>query len=129
MRKLHISGLGAVIAATAGALIIAAPQAAANRVSLGIGQGLSNGYGTGCTYILTATADRDAHRTIFLDNGREIRGGEKNVSGNTVTQTWTPATPGQHVLTAKVIVGDLAETSISVQVGNGVNLGSACAVL
>ncbi|MBF6296643.1 hypothetical protein IU459_03685 [Nocardia amamiensis] len=70
----------------------------------------------------------NASRISFLDNGWEIRSGNTQVSGGTGTATWTPSTTGTHVLTAKEITGDLAETSITVEVGTGTNLGSACVV-
>jgi hypothetical protein len=54
------------------------------------------------------------------------RSGDKQVSGDTVTATWTPSTTGTHVLTAKEVTGDLAEMSMTVVVGTGTNLGSAC---
>ncbi|MEV6321716.1 hypothetical protein AB0M45_11025 [Nocardia sp. NPDC051787] len=68
----------------------------------------------------------NALRISFLDNGWEIRSGNKQVSGGTGTATWTASTTGTHVRTAKEATGDLAETSITVEVGTGTNLGSAC---
>ncbi|WP_431964446.1 hypothetical protein [Nocardia sp. bgisy134] len=52
----------------------------------------------------------------------------KTVNGDTVTPTWTLNSTGAHVLTAKLVVGDYEETSLTIQVGNGINVGSACLV-
>jgi hypothetical protein len=128
MKAFRASGPVALLAATAAALIATAPSAAAEITDLTISTGLGNGYGTGCTYELKATTDADAHRIIFLDNGNQ-RGagfGTPVVSGNTITQSWTPSQTGEHVITAQKIVGDYETATITVQVGNGINLGSAC---
>jgi hypothetical protein len=90
-----------------------------------VSPGLGNGFGSGCGYELKAVSN-NALRISLLDNGWEIRSGDKQVSGDTVTATWTPSTTGTHVLTAKEVNGDLAEMSITVEVGTGTNLGSAC---
>lgn len=99
-----------------------APSAVAEVQSLAVSPGRER-----LRLRMKAVSD-NALRISFLDNGWEIRSGNKQVSGDIVTATWTPSTTGTHVLTAKEITGDLAETSISVDVGTGTNLGSACVV-
>ncbi|WP_280233168.1 hypothetical protein [Nocardia cyriacigeorgica] len=124
--------LGPVFLTAAAGLVMAAPQASAAVVhSVAVSPGLGNGFGTTCSYEIKAIVDASiAHRTIFRDNGWEIRGngGPKEVNGDTVTQRWTPATPGEHVITASVHVGTDETVSTTIQVGEGTNLGSACVV-
>ncbi|NEW59222.1 hypothetical protein GV794_26825 [Nocardia cyriacigeorgica] len=124
--------LGPVVLAVAAGTALTAPQASAAVVrSVTVSQGLANGYGTTCSYEIKAIVDASiAHRTMFRDNGWEIRGngGPKKVAGDTVTQMWTPSTPGEHVITAEIHVGTDEVVSTTVQVGNGINLGSACVV-
>ncbi|WP_067722868.1 hypothetical protein [Nocardia yamanashiensis] len=119
----------AVFASAAAGLIAAAPQAAAHTITaVAVAPGLGGGYGTGCTYQVSATVDEDAYRITFIDNGYPIRGGGNlQVSGNTASLAWTPGTTGSHTITALFTVGDQAPASITVQVnGAGTNLGSSC---
>ncbi len=47
----------------------------------------------------------------------------------TATVDWTPATTGQHVVRARYVGGNytpVSEGSTTVNVGTGINLGSAC---
>ncbi|MEV3963066.1 hypothetical protein AB0M34_19570 [Nocardia sp. NPDC050193] len=117
----------AVATGAAAVLMVAPPSAGAAIDDFTVSPGLGNGYGTSCSYELKAVGN-NALRISFLDNGWEFRDGKKQVSGNTITTTWTPREPGTHVLTAREVTGDLSERSITVQVGVGTNLGSACVV-
>ncbi|NUP25206.1 MAG: hypothetical protein HOQ44_00665 [Nocardia sp.] len=121
-RILYSVGVGAVVAST-----MAQSPANAAIAEFTVSPGLGNGYGTTCSYQLKAVS-ANALRISFLDNGWEFRDGNKQVSGDTVTTTWTPREPGTHILTAKEVTGDLSERTVTVQVGVGTNLGSACAV-
>ncbi|MFE3441959.1 hypothetical protein ACFXNW_02910 [Nocardia sp. NPDC059180] len=127
-----LRALGPVALAAAAGLVITAPSASAAVVhSVTVSPGLGNGFGTTCSYEIKAIVDASiAHRTMFRDNGWEIRGngGPKKVDGDTVTQMWTPSTPGEHVITAEIHVGTDETVSTVIQVGNGINLGSACLV-
>jgi hypothetical protein len=128
---LRRTGPIAVFAAVAAGLVLAAPQAAANTITnLTIAPGLGNGYGTGCSYQVSATVQQDPAHVILLDNGWEPRGGPSPVvSGTSITWTWTPATTGQHTLEARYIyMGADVSRTVTVEVGTGQNLGSACVV-
>ncbi|GAB2451114.1 hypothetical protein [Nocardia tengchongensis] len=90
--------------------------------------GLGGGYGTGCSYQVSATVDEDAYRITFMDNDYPIRSnGNLQVSGNTASLAWMRSTTGTHVVPALFTVGDQAPATTTVQVGGGgVSLGSTC---
>ncbi|RMI33207.1 hypothetical protein [Nocardia stercoris] len=119
----------AVLAAVTAGSAVAAPQATAHTITaVTVTPGLGGGFGTGCTYQVSATVDADAYRITFLDNDYPIRGNQNlQVSGNTASLAWTPSTTGTHVITALFTVADQAPVSTTVQVDStGLNLGSAC---
>lgn len=119
----------AVFASVSAGLVVTAPQAAAHTITaVTVAPGLGGGYGTGCSYQVSATVDEDAYRITFMDNDYPIRGDQNlQVSGNTASLAWTPSTTGTHVITALFTTGDQAPATTTVQVGGaGVNLGSTC---
>ncbi|MFE3262411.1 hypothetical protein ACFXPS_44125 [Nocardia sp. NPDC059091] len=119
----------AAFAAIAAGAVIAAPQASAHTISgLTVEPGLGTGFGTGCSYQVSATVDADAERVIFIDNGWQIRGSTLQVSGNTASIRWTPTTTGMHVISAQFTMGDSAQKLTTIGVGTGIDLGSACLV-
>ncbi|RMI29016.1 hypothetical protein [Nocardia stercoris] len=127
LNNVRRTGPVAVFATAAAGLVLAAPHATANTITdFTVTPGLGNGYGTGCSYQVSATVEEDAAHVILLDNGWQPRNGPTPVlSGNTITWTWIPAATGQHTLEARY---DDASQTVTVEVGNGINLGSACVV-
>jgi hypothetical protein len=124
-----VSALGAMAAA----LVVAAPAAPAAITDFDVAPGLAFGsssaeYGTGCTYIATATAAPGEYVSFYdsqdgsFDPPAAILVGESG----TVTAKWTPRTRGTHDLHA-VQIG--SEQSVQVEVGSGVNLGVGCLLL
>ncbi|WP_200172488.1 hypothetical protein [Tomitella cavernea] len=116
---------------TATALVLAAPNASAHVQSLSIDSGMGFGslgagpYGTGCSYQATAQAEH-GNEVYFYDNGTYIGSALAPGSLGPVTITWTPTTAGTHVLVADDGFQSATQT---VEVGNGINLGSVCLVL
>lgn len=122
------------IAASLGALtawVATAPAAQAAITGITVAQGVSFGgpqqFGTGCNYVVTATAAAgeyvsfyDSQQGSFDPPGAILVG-----SSGTVTATWTPSTRGNHNLHA-VQIG--SEQSTRVEVGNGTKLGFGCLV-
>ncbi|MGW5386104.1 hypothetical protein [Nocardia sp. NPDC003963] len=119
--------------ALAVALVVTAPAAPAAITEFELAPGSGTGsspapYGTHCTYTATATAEPGEYISFYdsqkgsFDPPGAILVGE---SGE-VTAEWTPQTPGTHNLHA---VNTGSEQSLRVEVGSGLNLGSACPVL
>ena len=115
------------IAVAAAGLILSAPQASAEIGTSVIiaGGGLSNGYGTGCTYNVVANSNNTA-RLDVSDNGVWIGASEGSTGPKTHTVKWTPATTGTHTLL--VTQGEDSKT-IVLTVGTGINGGSSCLVV
>ena len=119
--------------ALAAALVVTAANAPAAVTEFELAPGSGTGsspapYGTHCTYTATATAEPggyvsfyDSQKGSFDPPGAILVG-----DSGTVTADWTPETPGTHNLHAVDI--DSAQ-SLQVEVGAGLNLGSACPVL
>ena len=119
--------------ALAAALVVTAANAPAAVTEFELAPGSGTGsspapYGTHCTYTATATAEPggyvsfyDSQKGSFDPPGAILVG-----DSGTVTAEWTPETPGTHNLHA-VNIG--SEQSLQVEVGSGLNLGSACPVL
>ncbi|MEV6274322.1 hypothetical protein [Nocardia sp. NPDC051832] len=126
MSKLRNTASFAIAIAATG-LALAAPQASAEIGTSVIiaGGGLSNGYGTGCTYNVVANSNSTA-RIDVTDNGVWIGASEGSPSPKTHTIKWTPATPGTHTLL--VTQGQDSKT-IVLTVGTGINGGSSCLVI
>ncbi|WP_182359789.1 hypothetical protein [Tomitella gaofuii] len=116
---------------TATALVLTAPNASAHVQSLSVAPGMGFGslgagpYGTGCAYDVTAQAEH-GNEVDFFDNGVYIGSAWAPGSLGPVTISWTPASAGTHVLVADDGFQSATQT---VEVGNGVNLGSVCLVL
>lgn len=125
--------VAALLGALAPALVVAAPAAPAAVTDFELAPGTGGGsatapYGTHCTYTATATAEPGEYVSFYdsqkgsFDPPGAILVGESG----TVTAEWTPEVPGTHNLHA-VNIG--SEQSLEVEVGSGLNLGSACPVL
>ncbi|RDI67906.1 hypothetical protein DFR76_102307 [Nocardia pseudobrasiliensis] len=122
-----------LLAAAAGLLIALAPAAAADVTSLtadpGLSWGPSSRYGTSCSYQLTAATNTGA-KVSFYDFTEAATFAPSNyvdsVNG-VATVRWTPTRPGAHRIVAYQTSAGGPE--ITLQVGTGINAGSACLVL
>ncbi|MEV0105895.1 hypothetical protein AB0H42_06080 [Nocardia sp. NPDC050799] len=125
--------MAALLGALAPALVVTAPDALAAVTDFELAPGAGAGsatapYGTHCTYTASATAEPGEYVSFYdsqkgsFDPPGAILVGESG----TVTADWTPEVPGTHDLHA-VNIG--SEQSLAVEVGSGLNLGSACPVL
>ncbi|GAB2653202.1 hypothetical protein [Nocardia goodfellowii] len=126
MSKLRNTAATAIAIAAAG-LALAAPQASAEIGTSVIiaGGGLSNGFGTGCTYNVIANSNNTA-RVDVSDNGVWIGASEGSPSPKTHTIKWTPATTGTHTL---LVTQGADSKTIVLNVGTGINGGSSCLVI
>lgn len=107
-----------------GATMIAfAPTASAYELDSVTISNATGNYGTGCTYTVTVTGMYAYYARIW-DNGVAVPT-EGTVNGSVMTQPWKPTTTGTHTLMARVN-GDPTDKTVTVTVGNGLNLGSAC---
>ena len=111
-----------VASLVAAAVLLLPGQASATVTKLEIQQGNSNGFGTSCTYTVTASTTTD-DPVVFSDLG-----GANftplpviTATGGSATVGWTPTTPGPHLITATQ--GDNIQT-IPLNVGTGVSTGS-----
>lgn len=124
--------MAVLLGALAPALVVTAPAAPAAITDFDLAPGAGGGsavapYGTHCTYLATATAEPgeyvsfyDSQKGSFDPPGAVLVG-----KSGTATAEWTPDVPGTHTLHAANIAG---EQSLEVEVGSGLNLGSACPV-
>ncbi|WP_328389039.1 hypothetical protein [Nocardia sp. NBC_00416] len=131
-RRTFLTASSAIGALTVALVAAATPAPAAItdfELAPGSGSGSSSApYGTHCSYTATATAEvgeyvsfYDSQKGSFDPPGAILVG-----DSGTATATWTPETPGTHNLHAVNI--DSAQ-SLQVEVGSGLDLGSACPVL
>lgn len=131
-RKSALTAL-TTFAAMAAAVILVAPNATAQvwRVDVSAGSAIGLGtsqFGTGCSYTVTAEG-RSGDSVWFYDLGAY---GTFNPQSTTVgsngraTTTWTPQATGWHRIWADSYYGSAGSGDI--QVGTGINLGSACVV-
>ncbi|MCM6778820.1 hypothetical protein NDR87_35630 [Nocardia sp. CDC159] len=115
------------VAATVTAL--AAPQAAATVTALEVAPGLSLGshkYGTGCSYTVTARVDDNTKTVYFFEQGQGPSGfADAKPSNGVATATWTPSSTKITYIYA-LQPGATTVVSAAVDVGTGINLGSAC---
>ncbi|MGV9414365.1 hypothetical protein ACWDOP_31065 [Nocardia sp. NPDC003693] len=126
MRNLRNS-VSAAIALSAAGVVLGAPQASAEigaRVVIA-GGGLSNGFGTGCTYQVVATGNTGAGMEFF-DNGVRFAATEGSDAPKTHVANWIPATVGTHAI--EVTQGGESKV-IMLTVGTGINGGSSCLVI
>ncbi len=132
MRKFRRSaGTATTLAATAAAMLCFAPDASAYVSSVTIAGGggsvdLGGGaYGTNCSY--TVTVQGSAGETVWMydsNSGASFSPQQFSLGASgTATTTWTPTATGTHYVQAWSYNGSQWAT---VQVGTGVDLGSAC---
>lgn len=123
-----VTGLGAV----ATALVLAAPGAGAVPQNVGADPGRSMGittpFGTTCTYQVRAAVTNTTEPVTFRDNNVMVGFNPPVVTPNGIvaTTTWTPPNPGTHFISAEQ--GGVVVTSAPIEVRNGINAGTGCAV-
>lgn len=131
-RKLRDAATVAALAAAVSAAVLAAPPASATVTGITIAPGLSGGahpYGTTCSYTVTATVDDGSQRVYFFEEGQGPTGfADAMPSGGVATVSWTPSRPGVHYIYA-LQPNATTQIRLPVDVGNGINLGSACVAL
>ncbi|WP_330184662.1 hypothetical protein OHB26_14340 [Nocardia sp. NBC_01503] len=115
------------IALAAAGVALNTPQASAEIGTSVIiaGGGLSNGFGTGCTYNVVANSTSWSGMNFF-DNGVQFAATPDVSAPTTRTASWTPRTTGTHTLV--VTQGEDSKT-IVLTVGTGINGGSSCFVI
>ncbi|WP_216897151.1 hypothetical protein [Nocardia alni] len=125
------TALGVAVAALAVGLV-AAPVASATATRVGadadINYGLGTNYGTGCQYTVEVSVTDPVQPVHIFDNGASI--GWFRPNGGQAVAPWTPATVGNHRLTA-VQTGTPAGAPtpyVNVRVGTGTHIGTSCAV-
>lgn len=131
-----VSGLGSVLAVAALALVTAtagSPSAAADVVNVeatpGLSWGPSTRFGTNCGYTLTATVTT-AEPVTFYDFDPASTFSPSNYiypTNGVATVTWTPKQPGGHRILVHQVSG--IGPTMDIEVGIGINAGSACLVL
>ncbi|MFD4431027.1 hypothetical protein [Nocardia sp. NPDC058497] len=125
MKKLIVVAAAAVASVTT----VLAPAAAAKVTSIGIEPSMTLGahrYGTTCTYNVSVTVDDNTKRVYFFEEGQGPTGFADAMPSDGVAKTiWTPSKPGITYIYA-VQPDAWPETRQVVDVGTGINLGSAC---
>ncbi|MFI5501652.1 hypothetical protein ACIA5E_21535 [Nocardia asteroides] len=113
----------------AGLSALLAPTAFATVTGIEIEPALTLGghsYGTTCTYTVSVTVDDNTKRVYFFEEGQGPSGfADAMPSGGVAEAAWTPSKPGIAYIYA-VQPDAWPETRKAVDVGTGVNLGSAC---
>lgn len=115
------------------ALLAAAPAAHATATRVGVNAdmnyGLGTNYGAGCQYTVEVSVTDGAQPVQVFDNNTPI--GWFRPSGAQAIVPWTPATVGQHRITA-VQAGTppgAPTPYVDVRVANGMHMGYNCAVV
>lgn len=117
-----------LFAASAAALVIAAPgaQAYVTNVTVSSGSSIGGGYGTNCSY--TVTVNGSPNESIWLYDSNSSTFSPQQFSlgtGGTATSSWTPTATGTHYVQAWSYNGS---QWANLTVKTGINLGSACIV-
>ncbi|MGV9663442.1 hypothetical protein [Nocardia niigatensis] len=121
------AALGVAVSVTA----LAAP-ASATVTSIAIAPATTLGahrYGTTCSYTVTVTVDDDSQTVYFFEEGQGPSGfAEAKPSGGVAKATWTPSSTKPTYIYA-VQPNATAQIRQPVDIGTGINLGSACVAL
>ncbi|MGV9414569.1 hypothetical protein ACWDOP_32100 [Nocardia sp. NPDC003693] len=125
----RIAAGAAALGVAAVASVLTAPTAAATVTGIAIAPGLTLGLhsqGTGCSYTVTATVDDNTKRVYFYEEGQGPSGfaDAQPVDGQAKV-TWTPTSTKPTYIYA-FQPGATAQIRQPVDIGTGVNLGSAC---
>ncbi|MFD6158703.1 hypothetical protein ACFWF7_01315 [Nocardia sp. NPDC060256] len=137
----------ATLSALAAAIAFAAPQAGAAVTTIRVEQGQSFGSsadarGTGCAYPITVFTDPGRELIVLDQIGDDPKNADyKQFQPNSVVAdasgtartTWTPTQKGPHkIVVLELLDGDDYDAYTlrnPMNVGTGINLGPACAVL
>ncbi|WP_067863873.1 hypothetical protein [Nocardia shimofusensis] len=119
------AALGVVASFTA----LAAPSASATVLETTIAPGLTLGthaYGTTCSYTVTVRVDDNTKPVFFFEEGQGPSGfAEAMPSGGVATATWIPSSTEIDYIYA-FQPNATAQLRVPVDVGTGIDLGSAC---
>ncbi|MTE15402.1 hypothetical protein [Nocardia aurantiaca] len=123
-----VAALGVVASVTA----LTAPSASATVTGIAIAPASTLGahrYGTTCSYTVTVTVDDDSQTVYFFEEGQGPSGfAEAKPSGGVAKATWIPSSTKITYIYA-VQPNASAQIRLPVDVGTGVNLGSACVAI
>ncbi|WP_280430431.1 hypothetical protein [Nocardia brasiliensis] len=129
-RKSLLSSVGALGISVA-AVTVAAPSTSADIWQATVSPGMSVGlggtqYGTSCTYTVTVEGSRWTN--VWFDDNVSASFAPISInlgSSGRATTSWTPHAPGWHRID---VWSPDSDRGIWVNVGIGINLGSACVV-
>ncbi|WP_157574542.1 hypothetical protein [Nocardia jejuensis] len=88
----------------------------------------AHSFGTGCSYTVTVSVDDDSQTVYFFEEGQGPTGfADAKPSGGVAKATWTPSSTKPTYLYA-IQPNATSQIRQPVNIGTGVNLGSACVV-
>ncbi|MFC8531732.1 hypothetical protein [Nocardia sp. NPDC057227] len=126
-----LAEVAVALGAAASVAALGAPTASAAVTGITVAPGRTIGlhdYGTGCSYTVTATVD-DSAQVYFFEEGQGPTGfADATPVDGTATVTWTPSRTATTYLFAAQAGGNVWPR-VPVDVGTGINLGSACVAL
>ncbi len=127
MKRGAAAAVGLGVAATLTAL--SAPSASATVTSIAIAPASTFGthrYGTTCSYTVTVSVDDDSQTVYFFEEGQGPSGfAEAKPVGGVAKATWTPSSTKVTYIYA-VQPNATAQIRQPVDIGTGINVGSAC---
>ncbi|MFE3060697.1 hypothetical protein [Nocardia sp. NPDC059239] len=122
------AALGVVASVTA----LTAPSASATVTSIAIAPAFTLGthtYGTTCSYTVTVAVDDNSQTVYFFEEGQGPSGfAEAKPSNGVAKATWTPSSTKITYIYA-IQPNATAQIRQPVDVGTGINLGSACVAI
>lgn len=120
---------GAAAAAVVASMTALAAPASATVTGIAIAPSVALGphpFGTTCSYTVTVTVDDDSQRVYFFEEGQGPTGfADAMPVDGVATATWIPSSTNIHYIYA-FQPNATAQIRQPVDVGNGINLGSAC---
>ncbi|MFF0531471.1 hypothetical protein ACFYT3_24165 [Nocardia amikacinitolerans] len=131
-KAIRISAGAAALGVAASVTVLAAPPASATVTSIGIQPAFALGthrYGTTCSYTVTVTVDDDSQPVFFFEEGQGPSGfAEVMPSGGVAKATWIPSRTNINYIYA-FQPNASAQARQVVDVGTGIDLGSACVAI
>ncbi|MFI2332166.1 hypothetical protein ACH474_02130 [Nocardia rhamnosiphila] len=131
-RAIRFAVGAAALGIIASATTLAAPPASATVTGIGIAPSFTLGthrYGTTCTYTVRVTVDDNTKPVYFFEEGQGPTGfAQAMPSGGEAQASWIPSRPDIGYIYA-VQPDAWPETRQVVDVGTGINFGSACVAL
>ncbi|MCU1644078.1 MAG: hypothetical protein JWN03_4353 [Nocardia sp.] len=132
IKAIRIAAGTAALGVLASVTAVIAPAASATVTSIAIAPGATLGthhYGTTCSYTVTVNVDDNTQPVFFFEEGQGPSGfAETMPSGGVATATWIPSSTKITYIYA-VQPNATAQIRQPVDVGTGINLGSACAAV